>query len=54
MQQFVAKNVQRVDDVMKLEKMVHLIEEEAKPEVTTEDIWNEILTRHDGLMKRLA
>jgi hypothetical protein len=54
MQQFVAKNVSHVEDVVKLEKIVHLIEDDARPEITAGEIWKEIKAKHDGLMKRLA
>ena len=56
MKRYIAENIEKVQDLSKLEKMVEMIvsEQKEKQGTTAEEIWAEIKSKHDGLMKRLA
>lgn len=55
MKRFIAQHIDEVQDQAKLEQIVHIIEDEQKSRgISAAEIWAEIKTKHDGLMKRLA
>lgn len=54
MQQYVAENINLVEDSTKLEQIVELIEREKKTSISVDELWAEITTKYDGVMKRLA
>jgi hypothetical protein len=54
MKRYIAENVEKVQDPSKLEQMMEMIRAEKKKEISAKEIWAEIVSKHDGLMKRLA
>ncbi len=54
MQRYIAENVVKIENPEKLEQLVQLIKEDAKPSVTVEMLWAEITTKYGDVMKRLA
>ena len=54
MKRYITENVEKVEDLAKLEQIMLLMEAEKSDEISADTIWAEIKGKHDGLMKRLA
>jgi len=54
MKRFIAENVERVDDPSKLEQIVHMIEQEPKPQISMKDFFENAVIRYGDVLQKLA
>jgi len=52
MKRYIAEKLETENDTSKLDKIIHLLEEPKK--LSVEEIFEEMTSKYDGLMKRLA
>jgi len=54
MKQFIVENLEHIEDLSKLEKIVHIIEEDVQPKTDMKAFFESAVNRYGDVMQKLA